>query len=429
MINQAHVIYNEGNHAEQEALKFMSTTAVTIESNERWKILALGMLTNALVVAAPSMCMPVLFDEIASDLHLSLVQVGVVWGIGALPGLVAGLLGGVLGDRFGSKRVLIIGCLLAGLFGILRGMANGFVALTAGMFLIGMVTPLVPLNTLKISGQWFSRRQWGLASGVLSMGMALGFLLGSMLSATVLSPWLGGWRQVLYFYSGLAVLLSIPWLFIRPVPSLAEEEGLAEKQKSMRQSMVNIVQIRNVLLFGLTLLGFSGCVQGALGYLPLYLRNLGWNPAAADGALASFHTISMIFVIPIALGSDRLGSRKKVLVTAALMTITGFSLLSVAQGVLIWATILLAGIVRDGFMAVFMASVIETDGVGTALAGTATGVVMVFSSIGNLLAPPLGNSLAAFNPGFPFLFWAFLAGLGLLGLLQVKERQAVVAPA
>ena len=28
------------------------------------------------------------------------------------------------------------------------------------------------------------------------MGMALGFMLGPMLSATVLSPWLGGWRAV-----------------------------------------------------------------------------------------------------------------------------------------------------------------------------------------------------------------------------------------
>jgi MFS family permease len=60
------------------------------------------------------MAMPVLFDEIAADLHLSLVQVGLVWGIGALPGIVAGLLGGAIGDRFGPKRVLILGCMLSG---------------------------------------------------------------------------------------------------------------------------------------------------------------------------------------------------------------------------------------------------------------------------------------------------------------------------
>jgi len=407
----------------------MSSTAVATKSNTRWKILALGMLTNAIVVAAPGMAMPVLFDEIAADLHLNLVQVGVVWGIGALPGLVAGLLGGALGDRFGSKKVIIAGCVLAGLFGVLRGLADGFVSLTAAMFLAGLVMPLVPLNTLKLCGQWFSRRQWGLASGVLSMGMALGFLLGSIFSATLLSPWLGGWRNVLFFYSALALLLSIPWVFTSPAPFSAENPAPSGKPASMRQSMLKVAHIRNVILFGFTLLGFSGCVQGTLGYLPLYLRSLGWHPAAADAALASFHTISMIFVIPIALYSDKIGSRKRVLVPATLMAITGVGLLSISQGFLIWFAILLAGIVRDGFMAVFMASVIETEGVGTALAGTATGVVMVFSSLGNLLAPPLGNSLAAFNPGSPFLFWAALAGMGLLSLLNVRElrRAAVLA--
>ena len=395
--------------------------------NERWKILVLAMLTNALVTAAPTMCLPVLFEEISTDLNLNLVQVGMVWGIGALPGIVAGLLGGVLGDRFGSKRVLIGVCLLAGLFGILRGMANGFVTLTAAMFLVGIVTPIIPLNTLKTCGQWFSRRQWGLASGILSMGMALGFLLGSMLSATVLSPWLGGWRNVLIFYSVIALLLSIPWAFTPPAPGLAEDSARMGKRISMRDAFLKVARIRNVILFGITLMGFSGCIQGALGYLPLYLRNLGWNTVSADGALASFHTISMIFVIPIALGSDRLGSRKKVLVTAALMTMVGIGFLSVVHGLLIWSAVLLAGIVRDGFMAVFMTFVIETDGVGTALAGTAIGVVMVFANLGNWLSPPIGNSLAEIAPGLPFVFWAALAGVGLLSLILIQEKRPAVA--
>ena len=56
--------------------------------------------------------------------------------------------------------------------------------------------------------------------------------------------------------------------------------------------------------------GVGGCIQGLLGYLPLYLRTLGWEALRADGALSAFHTSSMIFVLPIALWSDRLGSRK-----------------------------------------------------------------------------------------------------------------------
>lgn len=403
----------------------MTTVAVQAESKGRWQILALAALTNAVVAAAPAMCMPVLFNEIAADLQLSLVEVGLVWGIGALPGLIAGLLGGALGDRFGSTRVLVWGCLLIGFFGFLRGLATDFLSLTAAMFLAGMMTPLVPLNTLKTCGQWFSRQQWGLASGALSMGMALGFLLSSLLSATVLSPWLGGWRQVLYLYGVLAALFAIPWRFMQAVPSNPGAKVVLPNPIPVRAAVLTVLRIRNVLLLGFTLLGFSGCIQGMLGYLPLYLRQLGWAPALADSALASFHTISLCFAIPIALLSDRVGSRKKVLIPAVFLTVSGLGFLSVAKGAGIWGSILMAGLVRDGFMAVFMASVIETEGVGVALAGTATGLMMVFGSVGNLLSPPLGNALAELDPALPFLFWALLAGMGLISLFQVKEKRVM----
>jgi MFS family permease len=404
----------------------METTLERNETFERGKILILAALTNALVAAAPAMCMPVLFNEISADLNLSLVQLGLLWGIGGLPGLVTGLLGGVIGDRIGPKRVLIAGCLLAGMFGIFRGLATGFWTMAAAMILMGVVTPLIPLNTLKTCGTWFSRRQLGMASGVLSMAMALGFLIGSMLSATVLSPWLGGWRQVLYLYGGIAILLSVPWYFTRPLPANA---GSPIRPGSLRESIGNVIRIRKIWLLGLALLGFSGCIQGTLGYLPLHLRNLGWAGVHADGALAAFHTISMLFTIPIALGSDKLGMRKQVLVAAAVMVIIGVGLLSVADGLLVWIAVCLAGFVRDGFMAVFMTSVIETEGVGARFAGTATGVTMLISGMGNILAPPIGNSLAGVSPGLPFAFWAALAAGGLLILFLVKENRLVFAEA
>jgi cyanate permease len=176
-----------------------------------------------------------------------------------------------------------------------------------------------------------------------------------------------------------------------------------------------------VWLLGLTLLGVQGCVMGTLGYLPLYLRGIGWPGAQADGALAVFHGVSMLFTIPIALFSARLGSRKTVLVVAILMIIGGTILLSVAGGALVWVAVILAGIVRDGFMAVLITTIIETEGVGPEYAGTAVGLIMVFAGTGGALAPPLGNSLASIDPALPFAFWAALAVGGLASITLVRQ--------
>ncbi len=393
----------------------------------RWYILGLAMLTNVLAAAMPAMCMPVLFDEISADLGLSLVEVGIIWGISSLPAIATALLGGAIGDRFGPRRVLVLACILVGLTGGLRGLSVDFFTLALTMVLFGMMMPIITLNNFKNCGLWFPGGQMGLASGVLSMGMALGFLLSSMLSATVLSPALGGWRAVLYLYGAVAALLAIPWALTRPSPVAAGADAAA--RPSLLGNLASVAHIRSIWFLGLAMFGFGGAVQGALGYLPIFLRGEGWAPAAADGALAAFHTVSMIFVVPIALISDRLRTRRGILLPAALMVAAGFGLLSVVEGPLVWAAVLMAGLVRDGFMAVFMTAVLETKGVGPAYAGTALGMVMIFSGLGNLVSPPLGNSLAATAPGLPFLFWAAMALVGFAGLILAWSRQAVPAPA
>ena len=379
-------------------------------------MLILAGLTATLAVAAPSMAMPVLFAEIAEDLRLSLVQVGAVWGIASFAGLFASLAGGMIVDRFGTKRTLVAACLLLGVTGASRGLANGLTALTLTVFLNGLVAAAIPIILHKVCSMWFSGRRRGSAHAAVSGGMALGFTIGSLISATVLSPWLGGWRHVLFLYGAIGVLMSFPWALTRVAPR--EHARLTEGSKgpSIRQSLSHVVRLRDVWVLGVALLGVSGAVQGLLGYLPLYLRGIEWSAARADASLAGFHAVSLLAVFPLAILSDRIGSRRRLLVAATLMIATGIGLLSIVDGAIIWIAVLMAGTVRDGFMAVFMATTTEVEGVGAEYAGTAIGLAMTLSRVGGLIAPPLGNALAAYGARFPFVLWAGMALLGLAAL-------------
>lgn len=409
--------FSENSH---DRIHFRMITAA-VETNERWNILALATLTNTLSVAVPSMCLAVLFKEISTELNLNLVQVGLIWGVGALPGMLTFLAGGPLSDHFGSKKVLITATLAAGIAGALRGLSFNFISLLASVMLFSLFSSLIPLNVTKTCGVWFPRRQLGLAMGVTSMGMAFGFLSSSIISETVLSPWLGGWRNVLFLYGFLSILLAVPWLLLPAMPVHMEAEN-SMTRKSVWFRLLHVGRIRNIWLIGLALLGINGGIQGVLGYLSLYLQGIGWPAASADGALASFHLASMIFVVPIALWSDRLNSRKRVLIYAALLFITGFGILSFVSGPLIWAAVIMAGLARDGFMAVILTMTNEVEGIEPAYAGTAIGLVLVFSNLGSLAAPPLGNSLAVLGAGLPFILWAGMAVIGSAGLVLVNEK-------
>jgi MFS family permease len=386
----------------------------------KWYVLALAALTHTLVMGMPNMSLPVLFGEIGADLNLNLVQIGVVWGAMSLTGIVMAVMGGVLGDRFGARRTLMVGCLIAGVTGALRGFAFSFASLAVAVFIAGAVLPIIPINVHKTCAIWFSARRLGTANGVVSAGMALGFMLGAMLSATVLSPLLGGWRGVMFFYAAIAIVVGGFWVFTQDGP---QGRGSGKSGVHLREGLPQVVKLRDLRLLTLGLVGVSGCVQGTLGYLPLYLRGIGWPAPAADATLSLFHATSLVFAIPFAILSDRLGYRRRFLIVAALMMATGVGLLGVVDGALIWGAVILAGMVRDGFMAIVLTSVVEVRGVGPRMAGTATGFMIALSSLANALSPPVGNSLAAFDPGAPFLFWAGLALVGIFGFWMIKDMR------
>ena len=389
----------------------------------KWYILALSALTHMLVVAIPAMSLPVLFDEIAGDLHLDIVQIGVIWGLGSLTGIVMSLLGGIIGDHIGAKRALIYFCALTGVVGSLRGFATSYGMLAGTVVLAGLFPLMVPTNVHKTCGVWFTGKRLGLANAVVSAGMALGFMLGSLLGATVFSPLLGGWRNVLFAYGGVALLVALAWSTTADGPEGKRPAKGTVPRRPLAESLRHVAGVRSVWLLGFAMLGVGSCIQGGLGYLPLYLRGLGWEPATADSALATFHAASLLFTIPIALLSDRLGSRRRVLMVATVMIATGFGLLSVVDGVLVWGAVILAGVVRDGFMAILMTLIIEIKEVGTTYSGTAVGLIVSISQIGSVLSPPAGNSLSVYGPGVPYLFWAGLALLGLVGFVAVREGE------
>jgi len=366
--------------------------------------------------------MPPLFKEISEDLGLNLVQIGTVWGITSLAGIVISLLGGILSDRFGVKALLSTVCLLTGILGASRGLSNSFLILSITVFLHGSVRLIIPITLTKIIGLWFRGKNLGMAMGIFAMGMGLGFMLGQMISATILSPLLGGWREVLYFYGVVSIAVGILWYFFGKEPHRDDSTSGESSSVPLRQALSRLIHIKALWLLGFTLMLRLGSIMGMTGYLPLYLREQGWAPASADGALALFYGLSMLCVVPLTSLSDRLEARKAFLVIAQIVTLICFGLLPFVDGIPIWILMILSGAFMDCFMAIMVTMALETEGVGPEDYGTATGIMLTIAQAGNILSPPFGNSLASLNTGLPFLFWAALSAAALFTLVPIKDR-------
>ena len=389
------------------------SVAINQTSSYRWVMLAVCALTPLCVVTLPNMSLPPLFATIGQDLNLSLVEIGMIWGVASFTGIFFALIGGSLGDRFGTRTTLFATCFFSGVFGLTRSFAVDFTTLLLTALLFGIFQSIIPVMLFKVARQWFPPEQLGTASGVISAGFAGGLMLGPLLSTSVILPALGGWRQVLLFYGIIAIAISLLWLVIHPAeqrPKLTHQPRL-----SLTESLRHVIRLRNLWVLGIGGLGISACFNGFSGYLPTYLKSIGWAELDADRALAAFFVTSLTAVIPLSILSDRLRLRRGFLIFASLILSLGIGSLSFIEGTLIVLVIAATGLVFDSFMAISTASVLEVEGVSDLYAGTAIGFATTFRYLGGTFSPPVGNSLTAIGLSIPFLFWG---GMGLLAVIM-----------
>ncbi len=389
----------------------------------RWVILAMVTLSGFIMMGFPTTGLSAMFSEIAESLGLDLIEIGLIWGVGSAMGIFTSLLGGAFIDMFGTRRTLVALCLATGITGAMRGFAFDFWSLFLFSFLFGMVQPILPMNFVKLNREWFASRQLGLAAGVMSAGFATGLMLGSRLSATLLSPMLGGWRAVLIFLGAGAIIMAVLWAIVHP-----PNERPTGKRMDLRQVVGNlrfVARFRELWVIALAVFGVLGLMRGLVGYVPTYLREIGWSAVEADSALSVFFLCSLIGVVPISHLSDRLGNRRLVMAFGTTMMTIGTALMFFVGGHF-WGVMLamaLAGCCFDSFMALKGASITEVDGLEIALVGSALGFGGVLQNLGSTITPPLGNALSTVALNVPFLLWAASGIFATLALLSYRKRK------
>lgn len=140
---------------------------------------------------------------------------GLQWVINAylLPLSALLLLGGAMGDRFGRRRLLMIGTTLFGLTSLACALAPGTAALLVARFLQGVSAALLMPNSLAILGATFQGEAKGRAVGIWA---ATGAAVGA--AGPVLGGWLidlGSWRGIFLINLPLAAgAIALAWRYV-----------------------------------------------------------------------------------------------------------------------------------------------------------------------------------------------------------------------
>jgi len=152
-----------------------------------WALLVLGWICNYVV----RMALSPLLEPVMAEFSLSHAEGGFLFSVFFYGYVAMQVPAGMLGDRFGRKRVLVLGILLVAAAAVVTGLSRTLATLALARLLTGLAQGMYFVNDRPIIAAATPADRLALGQGVsfsgLGLGTALGVLAGGALGE--LMPW------------------------------------------------------------------------------------------------------------------------------------------------------------------------------------------------------------------------------------------------
>src|SRR6201996_6674946 len=312
-------------------------------ANHRWKVLGVGFAANASFSAAFS-GIPTTAVFLRSGYHLGNEGLGLVLGMLGLGIAVSELPWGLLTDRWGDRRVLLLGLLstaaaLAGLalFVVPSGAhVPNMATLALGLLLVGLLGGSVNGSSGRAVMAWFREGERGLAMSIRQTAVPAGGGLGALILPVLASRF--GFASA---YTVLAVACAITagfaWCWLHE-PSHAEGSGAGTARHAATAAAMpaKVSPLRDIGIWRVALGAGALCVPqiavvtlgtvflhdfGAAGVLPISVT------------MAAVQTGAAIARVWSGAWTDRRGNPRAYMRACSVLTAVLFALLALATGV------------------------------------------------------------------------------------------------
>lgn len=282
------------------------------------------------------------------------------------------ILGGTLGDRFGRRKLYIIGVIAFALTSVAIGVVDSAAGVIAFRALQGVSAALLMPQTLSLLRATFPREKFGMAvgiwGGVSSVAIAAGPIVGGALVAAF------GWESIFFLNAPIAAFTVV-------------FTALAVRESTAAHSAVRF-DVPGVILLGL---GLAGVVLGIV-----QSENWGWGDARTLGILLA----ALVLLAAFVLVESRVAHP---LLPLSLFRERGFSIGGLAVAANFFA---LLGVTF--FLSLYLMNL-------RGEAGVAAGIMLLPLSAVSIVASPIGAVLVA-RIGAR---WTVSLGLGLVAVSLV----------
>jgi MFS family permease len=332
--------------------------------------------------------------------------------------IVAPLFGFIAGwiiDRYGPRRMMMAGALMAGaaLIGLAfmssLWMFYFFYVFNALGYVFGG-----PLPCQVLISRWFDKNR-GKAMGIAYLGIGTGGALVPLISAGFEKSF--GWHFALCGLGILVIIIAFPMAFFL-------KEGKTEARMSVKMEqaipMKDILKSRNFYLLAIGSMCSIAAVGGTNQHLKLYLRDLNFSQSEAASVMSLVLFSSLAGRVMMGWLAD-LFSRKYVMILIYIIVAAAIPLLLLPEfpgRIYLFAVVFGIGLGGDYMIIPLMAG----DLFGIRALGRIMGIVLVADGMAESLSPMMVGQLydnvsKSYSLGFTVLIIIALAGAAIVSFL------------
>lgn len=303
---------------------------------------------------------------------------------------------GLLADRWGPRKLLTLGALVAALGSLLFALSPNLLWASAGRLLVGASVAVAFVALLKLAAHWIPHHRYALASGLaLCIGVSGAVFAGVPLRLLIAEF---GWRPVMFSASIVTLFIAILiWSYVRNDPS---EKGyksyfsgdhLADSSKNtLWSSIAKAFSYSNITLLFFVPGGIVGAILAFAGLWGVPFLTTHYNMAQTHAAgYCSLMLIAWAAGGPV-IGwlSDTIGRRKPIYVIACLSLIALWWLLLMQSQ---WSTamlIVLTTLIGLCSGAIVLSFAYARESAPPQLTGTVSGLINMGVMLGPMVMQP-----------------------------------------
>lgn len=359
-----------------------------MEMSEKQKSNPWGLLIVVLILATAP---PAALFKIApvqttmmNSLGLTATQVGLLSSSFSLASVVMAIPGGIIAAKFGNWKTgilsffaVIVGGSIGIFFSSLSLLILARVIEGIGQVLIGLVGP-------SVISQAFTPEKRGKAMGVFMTYMSIASVMAYNVFPRIAQS--SGWKGTWVFTAVFALACLVVWVFLKK-PISATEVAVSNDEPPVR--LADVAKNKSVWLISLQVTLCTIAFQGVFLFMSNYLVTVRGMEEAAAGSLCSISgTIGILGSILSGAISDKLNTRKWIIIFLAVACGAHYFLPPMWPTHLFFAYIFIFGLLGNGITPVAFTGVSEVVS-SPKLAGVAVAMVTLMMNVGILLSTPI----------------------------------------